>query len=81
MNPCRLDPSTAVPHGTIKSVLGSILLVLSVPKLLELGIKQVISIFQRDVIRATASRGHVRRVLDRQGEDALQAGFTHSMAT
>jgi hypothetical protein len=68
----RLDPLAAVLCRAVEAVLCRILLVLCVPQNLELVVKEVVDVFERDVMLVAAFGRHVYGILDGHGEDATE---------
>jgi hypothetical protein len=68
-----LDPLAAVLCRAVETVLCRILLILCVPQNLELVVKEVVNVFERDVILVAAFGRHVYGVLDGHCEDAAEA--------
>jgi hypothetical protein len=68
----RLDPLATVFRRTVEAVLCRILLILCVPQNLELIVKEVVNVFERDVVLVAAFGRHMYRILDGHGEDAAE---------
>ena len=66
----RLNPLAAASGGTIQTVLCRVFLISLIPEHLELVVKQVVDVLERDVIGTTAFGRHVLRILDGHVEDA-----------
>ena len=73
------DPFATSSCGTVDAVLGSVLLVLLIPFLLELCIKELLDVFQRNVVLSTAFGRHMLRVSNGQREYSPQTGVAHAM--
>ena len=65
------DPGAAVARWAVETVAGSVLAELVVPLGLEGVGEQFVNMAERDVFGGAAARGHVGRVGDGEGEDAL----------
>jgi hypothetical protein len=68
----RLDPLAAALRWTVKAVLCCVFLVLCVPQDLELVVKEVIDVFEWDVVLVAAFGRHMLRILDGHSEDAAE---------
>ena len=64
------DPLTTAATRAVDSILGSILLVFSVPISLEINIEQSFNMLERYMISRTALGGHVLRICNGKLEDA-----------
>jgi len=62
MNISWLDPLTAATAWTIYPILSCIFLILPVPVLLKIDIKQALNMFQRYMVCSTAFRWHMLRI-------------------
>lgn len=76
---CGFDPRAATPSWAVDTVLGRVLLVLSIPFSLEAVIEELVDVFQVDALFCAARRGHMLWVCRRKGEDAAEAGVTHAV--
>lgn len=74
-----LDPVATVAADAVDPVLGLILEKLPVPCLLELLAKELVNMFQVDVIVCATSRRHMCRIGDGHLEDTPQTRVAHSM--
>lgn len=72
-----LDPFAAAFDRTVNLVLCREFLVLSVPFDFEFRVEKPFDVFQGDMIRCTASGGHMLRIFDGKSKDALQTGMAH----
>jgi hypothetical protein len=75
-----LDPLTAPSGRAVDAVAGGVLGILSVPLLLEVGVKQPLDMLQRNVVGRAALGRHVLRIPHRQPKAVLQAGVAHSVS-
>lgn len=75
----RFDPRAAVAGGAVDAVAGGILLEFVVPGFLEGLVEELVDMFEGDVVRGAATRGHVRGVGDGHGEDSSEAGVAHAV--
>lgn len=78
-DPTWFDPHPATFGRTVDSILRLIFLVLPVPFDLELRIKQLLNMLERDVIRRTALRRHVLWISQGHGEYSFQAIMAQMM--
>lgn len=76
----RLDPLSTSLSRTVESISGRVLLIFLVPQLLELVVEEAFDVPERDVFCRTASRRHMLRVVDGEGELAFEARVAHTMA-
>lgn len=76
---CGFDPRAATPSGAVDTILGRILLVLSIPFSLEAVIEELVDVFQVDALFGAAGRGHMLWVCRRKREDAAETGVTHAV--
>lgn len=74
-----LDPFSALFAWTVDSVLGRPLLIFTVPRFLEIMVKERLDVFEGYVFFCAAAWRHVRGVFDAHLEDALEAGVAHSV--
>lgn len=75
----RLYPFATFESWTVDSVLRMILLVLTVPEDLELGIEQLIDMLERNVLVCAALGWHMDRILYRHFKDTLETVVAHPM--
>lgn len=80
VNICGFDPFTAAFSGAVDTVFGSILLKLLVPFDLEWVGKQLLHVFQRDVICSTAFGWHVLGIRGGHGKYSFEAIMTHAVS-
>lgn len=76
-----LDPFATFGCGTVNAVLRIVLLILSVPRHLELQIEELVYMLEGYVIVCTASWWHVRWIFDGHLEYALETVMAHSVST
>lgn len=81
VNMRRLDPFSALPCRTIYAVLGRVFLEFLIPRLLKLDVKQLINMFERNMICCAAFGWHMLGIRDGHAENSLQAGMAHTMST
>lgn len=74
------DPLTTSPRRTIQTAPAGVLQILLVPLPLEVGVKELLDVFERDMISGAASGGHVLRVGEGQFEDTAKARVAYAMA-
>ena len=75
-----LDPGAAVASRAIDAVFGGIFLKLPVPFHFEFQIEELLHKSEWDAVFVAALRGHMRRIVDRQCEDAPKAAVAHVVA-
>jgi hypothetical protein len=70
----------ATPFGdAVDSILGLILLELTIPRLLEFLVEELVDVFEIDVIFCATTRWHMCRILDGHLEDPLKAHMAYAM--
>lgn len=55
-------------------------MVLLIPQDFELVVEEALGVFERDVLRCTAPRGHMLGILNGKGKLTLETGMAHSVA-
>ena len=71
------DPFAAVLLGAVDAVFGCEFTVFLVPLFLEFKVEEFVDMFEVDVVRGAAFRGHVLGIGNTEGEDAAEAGVAH----
>ena len=74
-----LDPFATAFGWAVEPVRSGVFLVLLVPLHLELKVEELVDVLQGNVFGSAAGRRHVRRIGDRHGKDAAEAGVAHTV--